>query len=265
MSFATHFLAQIGVDLIRIVRNLGRITIFTCDASMKLFAPPFRAHRIIDQFYFIGVVSLFVVVLTALFTGMVLGIQGYYTLSKFGSEGLLGSAVALSLIRELGPVLTALMVTGRAGSSIAANLGVMRISEQIDALHTMDINPITFLVTPRITAAVLSLPLLTAIFDMVGILGGYLTGVVMMDVNAGAYISGIIDSTTQRDIVSGIVKALVFGLVIASISCFRGYHCDSLKSDTKGAEGVSYATTSSVVMVSVTILVLDYVITAMML
>jgi len=147
--------------------------------------PPYRGRNIVKQIHFIGVKSVFIIVLTAAFTGMVLALQGYYNLRKFGSEGVLGSLVALSLIRGLGPVLSALLVTGRAGSALTAEIGIMRIGEQIDALETMGIDPIRFLVAPRLLGFLLSVPLLTAIFDVVGIYGGYLVGVKLLGVNAG--------------------------------------------------------------------------------
>ena len=258
-------LRRLGNLTLQSLQKVGKVTLFSCWATMMIFTPSLKIKRIISQIYFIGALSVFVVSLTALFTGMVLGLQGYYTLSKFGAEGLLGSAVGLSLIRELGPVLSALMVTGRAGSSIAANLGAMRISEQIDALETMDINPVKYLVSPRIAATVLSMPMLTAIFDILGIFGGYLTGVIMLDVNAGVFWDGIITSTKMNDVISGFVKPLFFGFIMATICCYRGFFCDQLREGVKGSEGVSLATTSSVVIVSVLILVVDYVLTAFLL
>ncbi len=262
MTFIHSTLGHLGRGTITTVRELGRVAIFSCHATLLIFTYPLKLRRIVEHLYFIGVKSVLVVSLTAFFTGMVLGLQGYYTLSKFGSEGLLGSAVALSLIRELGPVLTALMVTGRAGSSIAANIGAMRISEQIDALDTMDINPTKFLVAPRIAAAIISLPFLTAIFDLVGIFGGYISGVIMLGVNPGIFFSGIETSVGFNDIFGGLVKPLFFGFVIASISCYRGFNCNHLKPGVKGSEAVSLATTSSVVIISVIVLVLDYILTA---
>lgn len=255
-------IGALGALAIDVARAFGNFAIFAATSSALIFAPPFKPRRLVAQVYAIGVVSVSVVCLTALFTGMVLGLQGYYTLSKFGADGFLGSAVALSLIRELGPVLAALMVTGRAGSSTAAHLGAMRVSEQIDALETMEINPLQFLVAPRIAAAVISMPLLTAMFDLVGMAGGYLTGVAMLGVNHGIFINGIISSTTAKDIVGGLLKPLFFGFVIATVSCHRGFNCDRLRPGVKGAEGISLATTSSVVIASVTILILDYVLTA---
>ncbi len=255
----------LGNVTIQTLRRVGKLTLFSGSATAMICTPPIKLRHVISQIYFVGVLSIFVVALTALFTGMVLGLQGYYTLSKFGAEGLLGSAVGLSLIRELGPVLSALMVTGRAGSSIAAHLGAMRISEQIDALETMDINPIKYLVSPRIAATVISMPLLTAIFDVVGIFGGYLSGVVMLDVNAGVFFDGIVSSTKMKDVISGFVKPLFFGFIMATVCCYRGFFCDQLKKGVRGSEGVSLATTSSVVIVSVLILVIDYVLTAFLL
>ena len=164
----THLLSGLGRLAIAPIQELGRVAIFFLRGAMHLFTFPLQAERIIDQVYFIGMKSVFVVCLTGAFTGMVLGLQGYYTLVKFGSEGLLGAAVALSLIREMGPVLTAIMVVARAGSAMAAEIGIMRISEQIDALQTMDINPVRFLFSPRLGAALISFPFLTAIFDVVG-------------------------------------------------------------------------------------------------
>ncbi len=265
MKLVGRSLHTIGAYTVLTFQNLGKLVLFSVAATVFIFSPPFKIRRIIEHLYFIGVISIFVVSLTAFFTGLVLGLQGYYTLSKFGSQGLLGSAVALSLIRELGPVLTALMVTGRAGSSIAANIGAMRISEQIDALDTMDIHPVKYLVSPRIAATVISMPLLTAMFDIVGIFGGYVAGVWMLDVSPGIYISGMVASTTMRDVSTGLIKPLFFGFVIAAVSCYRGFHCDRLKPGVRGSESVSLATTTSVVICSVTTLVLDYVLTAFLL
>ncbi len=164
--------AALGKTAIAITLWIGRVTIIFFKSLIQNFVLPFQFSKIVNQIYFIGAKSVFIICLTGAFTGMILGIQGYYTLIRFGSEGLLGSAVALSIIRELGPVLTAIMITARAGSAMASEIGIMRNSEQIDALNTMDINPIRFLISPRLTASLISFPLLTAIFDIVGILGG---------------------------------------------------------------------------------------------
>jgi phospholipid/cholesterol/gamma-HCH transport system permease protein len=196
---------------------------------------------------------------------MVLALQGYYTLRQFGSEGLLGSAVALSLIRELGPVITALMVIGRAGSAICAEIGIMRNSEQIDALECMAIDPYKYLMAPKFVAAILSLPILTFIFDVLGIFGGYLVGVSLLRVNEGTYFQGMYDSVVWHDIELGLIKSLVFGLIIVWVSASKGYFLHLERSGGFGAEGVSRTTTSAVVICSVMILIWDYVIGAILL
>ncbi len=250
---------SLGARTIGAINALGKMTVFLCSALGSAFIPPFRTRHVLKQIHFIGVRSLFVIVLTAAFTGMVLGLQGYYTLRKFAAEGMLGSAVALSLIRELGPVLSALMVTGRAGSALTAELGIMRIGEQIDSLDTMGIDPVKFLVSPRILGAVVSLPLLAVLFDVVGIFGGYLVGVKLLGVNAGIYFGQMEASVELADIVNGLWKSLAFGLLIAWICTFKGYHAE------RGAEGVSRSTTSAVVVSSALILISDYVLTSVLL
>ncbi len=232
--------------------------LFLAYAFYVIVRYPGKPIQIIKQINFIGAKSFFVIFLTAAFTGMVLGLQGYYTLTKFGSEGMLGAVVALSLIRELGPVLSALMVTGRAGSAITAEIGIMRITEQIDALETMALEPFKYLMSPKILAALVAVPLLCAIFDVVGIAGGYLVGVKLMGVNPGAYFHEMEKGVQWKDIYSGMIKSVSFALIIAWISCYKGYYA------TRGAEGVSRATTSSVVMSSVLILVWDYFLTSIL-
>jgi len=238
---------------------MGKMALFLQATVAAMLFPPYRVRRIVKQVHFIGVKSLFVIVLTAAFSGMVLGLQGFYTLRKFGSEGLLGSAVALSLIRELGPVLSALMVTGRAGSALAAEIGIMRIGEQIDSLESMGIDPVRFLVSPRLLGALVAVPLLTAIFDVVGILGGYLVGVKLLGVNAGAFFGQMEASVEWSDVANGFLKSIVFGLVIAWICTYKGYFTE------RGAEGVSQSTTSAVVLSSVVVLIGDYVLTSVLL
>jgi phospholipid/cholesterol/gamma-HCH transport system permease protein len=250
--------------MIRPVQEMGRIAIFFYWGVYHIFTPPLQISKIIDQVYFIGVKSVFVICLTGAFTGMVLGIQGYYTLVKFGSEGLLGAAVALSLIREMGPVLATIMIIARAGSAMAAELGIMRTSEQIDALETMDIDPIRFLVSPRIVASLISFPLLTALFDIVGIVGGYLTGSLLLGINAGAYFSRVDSSVVMADVMGGFAKSVAFAAIVATICCFNGFFTH-LRPGGFGAKGVSLATTSAVVTSCVLILVVDYVLTSIML
>ena len=254
-------LESIGSDSIGRLQGLGRMTIFLAKGLRQLFVSPFQAAKILDQIWFIGAKSMFVIVLTALFTGMVLGLQGYHTLVRFGSEAALGSAVALTLIRELGPVLTAIMVTARAGSAMAAELGVMRISEQIDALATMQINPIRFTFSPRLAAGILSFPLLTALFDVIGIFGGYVSGVLFLDISKATYMDKVIRTIHMSDISEGFIKAVVFSFVVTTICCFRGYYAHMNTDQAKGAKGVSTATTTAVVNACIMILVADYIIT----
>jgi len=254
-------LIGIGAGTIHRIEGLGRLCIFLFNGLKQLFVFPLQAGKILDQVRFIGAKSMFVIVLTALFTGMVLGLQGYHTLVQFGSEAALGSAVALTLIRELGPVLTAIMVTARAGSAMAAELGVMRISEQIDALYTMDINPVRFTFSPRLAAGVISFPLLTALFDVIGIFGGYVSGVLFLDISKATYMDKVIRSIHMSDIYEGFIKAVVFSFVVITICCFRGYYAHMNTDQAKGAKGVSNATTTAVVNACIMILVADYIIT----
>lgn len=258
-------LRRLGDQGLFFFESVGRAGIFLVVCLLNVFKPPYKLFPIVRQLYFIGSRSGFVILFTGLFTGMVLGLQGYYTLAKFGSVGLLGSAVALSLIRELGPVLTALMVIGRAGSAICAGIGIMRNSEQIDALKCMAIDPIKYLLAPKFVAGIIALPLLTFIFDLVGIIGGFLVGVSLFGVNEGTYFQGMYSSVHWMDIEMGIVKSLVFGLLIVWITSVKGYYLHLERGGGFGAEGVSRTTTDAVVISSVSILIWDYLITALML
>src|SRR5512141_3450153 len=255
----TNVIERLGAWAVMCVQEMGRMLLFVLSSFAWLVRPPFRFHQIMKQLHFIGYRSTFVVVLTAGFTGMVLALQGYYTLRKFGSEGVLGSLVALSLIRGLGPVLSALLVTGRAGSALTAEIGIMRIGEQIDSLETMGIDPIRFLVSPRMVAALVSIPLLTAIFDVVGIYGGYLVGVKLLGLDAGQYFGRMETSVELVDVTNGVWKSLAFSLLIAWVCTFKGFFTE------RGAEGVSRATTSAVVISSVLVLIGDYLLTSVLL
>ena len=259
MRTGVSVVQSLGRITLEYINNLGKIGWFFIYSIGNMLRHPGNPVLILKQIRFIGAKSLFVICLTAGFTGMVLGLQGYYTLAKFGSEGMLGTAVALSLIRELGPVLTALMVTGRAGSAITAEIGIMRITEQIDALETMALDPFKYLITPKFIAAMISLPLLCAIFDVVGIYGGWLVGVKLLGVNPGAYFYEMEKAVVWRDVYSGFVKSFSFGAIIAWIGCYKGYMAG------RGAEGVSKATTESVVLTSVLILIWDYFLTSILL
>jgi len=254
-----------GREFLYLLKSIGRMGIFLAATLANILKPPYTPYPVIRQIYFIGTRSVIVILVTGLFTGMVLGLQGYHNLKQFGSEELLGSAVALSLIQELGPVLTALMVIGRAGSAICAEIGIMRNSEQIDALECMAIDPYKYLIAPKFIAALISLPVLTFIFNILGILGGYLAGVVLLGVAEGAYFQGMYDSVVWADIRLCLVKSMIFGLLIVWISTFKGYFLHLNRSGVFGAEGVSRITTDAVVLASVTILVWDYLIGSLIL
>jgi phospholipid/cholesterol/gamma-HCH transport system permease protein len=255
----THLFEKFGRFVIGKFQSFGRIVLFFFIGMMHVFVMPVQWRKIIDQIWFVGAKSMLVIVLTGLFTGMVLGLQGYYSLIKFGSEAALGSAVALTLVRELGPVFTAIMVAARAGSAMAAEIGVMRVSEQIDALKTMHINPVRFLFTPRIIAGIICFPLLTALFNVVGIIGGYISGSIMLGINRYVYMDTVIKSIYLHDITGGFYKAFVFGIVVSTICCYRGYYTHLFSGF--GARGVSLSTTNAVVQSCVAILISDYIIT----
>lgn len=250
---------RIGGTTLFIIQEMGRMLLFLLASFGWLFRPPFRPFQILKQLHFIGYKSTFVVLLTAAFTGMVLGLQGYYTLRKFGSEAVLGSVVALSLIRELGPVLASLMVTARAGSAMTAEIGVMRITEQIDALDTMAINPLQYLIAPKLVAGLIGVPLLVAIADTVGIYGGYLVGVELLGVNAGSYWNSIDSAVEWKDVYGGFWKSVSFGLIVSWVCCYKGYYTGM------SAEGLGKATTEAVVLSSVLILIWDYFLTSVLL
>jgi phospholipid/cholesterol/gamma-HCH transport system permease protein len=254
----------LGKNTLYYIYDLGGMGLFLLYAIRGIFKRPFRFSALLKEMKFIGAHSFVVIFFTGAFTGMVLGVQGYYTLSKFGSEGLLGSAVALSLIRELGPVLTALMVTGRAGSAMCAEMGIMRITQQVDALECMSIDPYRFLIAPKFLATLVTVPLLTLMFDVVGIFGGYLSGVQLLGVNPGAFFSGMEQSVVNKDINLGIIKSLVFAFIIVWICTGRGFLLFKSRSGF-GAGSVSKSTTQAVVLSSITVLIWDYLLTAMLL
>ena len=241
------------------VESLGNIVLFLFAAVFYALVPPYKPRLVIRQIRTIGADSIFLIVLMAAFTGMVLGLQGFNTLNRFGSAGALGTVVALTLVRELGPVLAALMIAGRAGSAMAAELGSMQATEQIDALSVMAINPMQYLVSPRLIAGVISFPLLISIFDVIGILGGYAVGVGLMGAPASSYFNGIAANLVAHDIMTGLYKGLVFGLVVSWICCYKGYNAERM------ATGVSRATTQAVVLSSVLVIVWDYFLTSILL
>jgi phospholipid/cholesterol/gamma-HCH transport system permease protein len=254
----TRFFAWLGGGFLEAMAESGRMALLLWEAALALVRPPLRIGLFFRQMEFVGVNSLFVVLLTSLFTGMVLALQTYHAFRLFSAEGLVGATVALSMTRELGPVITALMGTGRAGSSIAAEIGTMRVTEQVDALTVMAINPVQYLVTPRVVAGLVMLPLLTVVSDFVGILGGYLVGVKMLGINGGIFMNRIYELVELEDIYNGLAKAAVFGVILALVGCYKGFYTSG------GAEGVGRATTQAVVLASVLILASDYVLTSLM-
>jgi phospholipid/cholesterol/gamma-HCH transport system permease protein len=228
------------------------------DAVYWTFRRPFRLSAIFKQMEFIGVRSLWVVIITGGFTGMVMALQTYYGFRQFSSEAYVGVTVALSMTRELGPALTGLMVTGRAGSAIAAELGTMRVTEQIDALTAMALNPVKYLVVPRIVASLLMLPILTVIADFTGIIGGYFVGVKLLGINEGVFVARMTKYVDLDDIYNGLAKAAFFGVILALVACYKGFNTKG------GAQGVGKATTEAVVTGSISILIADYVLTSLM-
>ena len=262
-DFVIRLNNDLGGFAIRLNNDLGAMAIFFARAFALIFQPK-QFVEIINQVYFIGARSASIVMLVGFFTGMVLGLQLYYVMNKFGAVGFLGTAVALSLIRELGPVLCAIMITARAGSAMTAEIGIQRISEQIDALTTMRIDPIGYLISPRIAAAIISFPILTALFDIVGILGGYVSGVVLLGGDSGAYLYRLDASVDWVDVRGGFIKSIVFAILVITLCCFQGYFTH-MRRDSFGAKSVSLSTTSAVVLSCVMILVSDYVVTSFLL
>jgi phospholipid/cholesterol/gamma-HCH transport system permease protein len=258
MSLASGTLDRLGRAVLAWIEELGKIILLFISVLSWMFRPPLKLRSIFKQMEFVGVKSIFVVVLTGTFTGMVMALQGYHGFRMFGAESLVGSTVALGMTRELGPVLTSLMVTARAGSAMAAELGTMRVTEQIDALYVMAANPVKHLIVPRVIAGVLMVPLLTVVSDFVGILGGYFVGVHVLAINSGVFIKNITRLVDLNDIYNGLIKAACFGLIMALIGCYKGFNTYG------GAEGVGRATTEAVVLASITILISDYFLTAVM-
>jgi len=259
-AFVSGPFAAFGRSAIRWIADSGAAVIFFLLASLKIFRPK-QFSKIVQQVYSIGARSSPIILLVGLFTGMVLGLQMSSALVRFGAQGYLGSIVALSLVRELGPVLAAIMITARAGSAITAEIGIQRISEQVDALATMRIDPVRYLVSPRLAAAIISFPVLTALFDLIGIVGGYVSGVMIMGANSGTYVFRVQSSLELEDIVHGFIKAVVFAVVVSTVCCFQGYFAH-MRADSHGAKAVGLSTTSAVVLSCVLILLSDYIVTS---
>ncbi|WP_342270624.1 MlaE family ABC transporter permease [Rickettsia endosymbiont of Orchestes rusci] len=245
----------IGKRTIGIARNIGAFSLFSFTAVSSIVRLPIYFGLIYRQLLFIGFYSLPVVAMTTFFSGAVLALQSYTGFSRFSAESSIATVVVLSLTRELGPVLAGLMVAGRVGASIAAEIATMRVTEQVDALYTLSTNPIKYLVFPRVIAAVITLPCLVLIGDVIGVMGGYLVGVYKLNFNSVSYLTSTFQYLEAIDVISGLVKAAAFGFIISIISCYSGYYSN------KGAKGVGMATTSAVVNSSILILISNYLIT----
>ncbi|MEN8236022.1 MAG: ABC transporter permease [Pseudomonadota bacterium] len=251
------FLAKVGEYFLRFLAVCGRLTLFVLTSLAHGVCTPYYPRQILRQLIDIGYYSLPVVGLTATFTGMVLALQTHTGFARFAAENSIPTVVVLSVTRELGPVLAGLMVAGRIGAAMAAEIGTMRVTEQIDALTVLSTNPYKYLVMPRILAGVLMLPVLVLIADIIGVFGGYLVSTYTLGFNPANYLHQTFDHLERIDVVSGLVKAAVFGFLITTLGCYHGYHSKG------GAQGVGAATTNAVVSASIMILILNYLITAL--
>lgn len=251
------FFASIGKVFLMFLEEVGRLSIFCFSAVISAVRKPFYFRAIFEQMVEIGYYSLPVVGLTAISTGAVLALQSYVGFSKFSAESAIATVVVLSITRELGPVLAGLMVAGRVGASMAAEIGTMRITEQLDALVTLSTSPIKYLVTPRVVAAVLMMPCLVVVADIIGVLGGYIVSVYSLGFSSEIYLQNTFQFLEREDVTSGLIKSSVFGFIISIIGCYCGYYSQ------KGAQGVGSATTNAVVIASILILVSDYLLTKM--
>ena len=257
-GYINKILEVVGHRTSGFLTEIGSVLIFLGQTLRWTFSRPFYAKSVLKQMEQIGFNSIPVVVTTALSTGMVLALQSYTGFKRFGAETLIGTVVSLSMTRELGPVLTGLMVAGRAGAAMAAELGTMRVTEQIDALTTLATNPMKYLVVPRFIASTVMMFFLTVLGMMIGVTGGYFVGVKVLGTNPVTYIDNSINHTEVTDIWYGLIKALVFGAVVGLIGCYKGFHTEG------GAEGVGKATTGAVVVSCMLILILDYFLSALL-
>jgi phospholipid/cholesterol/gamma-HCH transport system permease protein len=255
MTAILDFIAMLGRTLLGACSTTGQLTVFAVRGLSHIVRPPFYGRMFLRAFVEIGYFSLPVVALTAVFTGMVLALQSSTGLSRFSADSAVASLVVLSVTRELGPVLAGLMVAGRVGAAIAAEIGTMRVTDQIDALTTLSTNPMKYLVAPRLLAGLVALPLLVVVADILGVLGGFIIATVKLGFNTGAYLTNTLNFIETDDVVSGLAKAAVFGVLITLMGCYQGYNSKG------GAQGVGAATTSAVVAASVLILAFDYVLT----
>ena len=252
-----RIIEHLGGAFIKKTEAFGDFIILFAQMFLATLRPPYRFRQLLISMEFVGFGSLFIIILTGFFTGAILAYQCAYAFGLFGAESLTGSTVALALCRELGPALTAIMVAGRASSGMATVLGTMRVTEQIDAMKTMAVDPVHYLIVPRVWATVLMLPVLCSVFDFVGIVASYVVGIVIAGIEFGPFDAMIDSLLNPFDVTGGLIKAAVFGLVISFIGCYKGYYAGG------GAKGVGEATTDAVVYASVTVLILDYFLTMM--
>jgi len=251
-----NFFATIGRVVLSFLAETGRLAVFTAEAVSHVVRPPIYAGLIASQMLRIGYFSLPVVGLTAFFTGAVLCLQIYIGGNRYGAEAFVPQIVVLGIVRELGPVIAGLMVAGRVAAAIAAEIGTMRVTEQIDALTTLSTNPMKYLVVPRLVAAVISLPILVAIADSIGVFGGYIVATQSLGFNGAVYLKNTVNFLTMGDVTSGLIKASAFGFIIALMGCYHGFNSRG------GAQGVGAATTNAVVSASILILAANYLLTS---
>ena len=249
---------MIGFWVLRFLEESGKVMLLFLKTLAFIFRPPFDIRNLLKQVEYVGIKSIPVVLITGGFTGMVLALQSYTGFKRFNAEAFVATVVALSMTRELGPVLCGLMVSGRVGSAMAAELGTMQVTEQIDALYTLAINPVKYLVVPRFLASLIVMPILTTFVDIIGIMGGYLVSVLLLGSNPTVYIRRTYDYLDLEDVYIGLLKACIFGMIIATIGCYQGINTRG------GAEGVGKATTNAVVLSSLLILIANYFITALL-
>ena len=257
MTALLSFLAAVGRAVIAACAESGKVALFALEGLSHIVRPPFYGRLMLTALLEIGYFSLPVVALTAVFTGMVLALQSYTGFARFSAQGAVANLVVLSVTRELGPVLAGLMVAGRVGAAMAAELGTMRVTDQIDALTTLSTNPMKYLVAPRLLAGIIALPLLVLVADILGVLGGFIVSTLKLGFNVSAYLTNTLDFLHAEDVISGLVKAGVFGFLITLMGCYHGYNSRG------GAQGVGAATTAAVVSASILLLAFDYVLTEM--
>ncbi len=254
-----NMVSSVGAYTINAISHLGAIFMLLCQIIINFLYPIKKFHLIMKEIFFSGVLSIIIISISGLFVGMVLGLQAYNTLAKFGSISMLGSMVALSLLRELGPVLTAILFASRAGSGITAEIGLMKATDQLNAMEIMAVSPIKRILAPKFLGAIISLPLLSALFNMMGIIGAYMIGVLLLHLDSGIFFSQMQDSVSlSNDIINGIIKSIIFAIAVSLIAVYQGYIAKPTP------EGVSIATTRTVVVSALTVLFLDFILTVLM-